>query len=245
VNIFGVNGKTEVVDTTSGDAAAGDVMQGRVAWVDGVAVTGSIATCALSPTSAVVPAGYYAATNLTQADADLAPGSIRAGVSIFGVTGTVYVIVARSGQTNTFQTGDDWYYRKGIQWPLPRFVVQVDTNVVLDALTGLMWARNANLGGSKSWSSAIDYCEALDYGGHTDWRLPNRRELMSLVSDGAFNPPLLADHPFNNVVGSFYWTGTSCFFDSTSAWIVSLYNGISDNKSKASSYYVWPVRGGQ
>jgi len=109
-----------------------------------------------------------------------------------------------------------------------------------------MWAHNANLPVVfKSWINAVDYCETLTHGGYSDWRLPNRRELLSLISDGAFNPPLPADHPFNNVVGNSYWTGTSFANDSTSAWIVNLYNGISDNKTKTSPYYVWPVRGGQ
>lgn len=40
VNIFGVIGKTEVVDTTSGTAAAADLRLGQKAWVDGVEITG-------------------------------------------------------------------------------------------------------------------------------------------------------------------------------------------------------------
>jgi hypothetical protein len=63
-----------------------------------------------------------------------------------------------------------------------RFTVQVNTNTVMDNLTGLVWARNANLGGTMTWSNALAYCESLTYGGHSDWRLPNRLELHSLIA---------------------------------------------------------------
>jgi hypothetical protein len=43
VTIFGVEGKTEVVDTSSGDAVAANVSMGKKAWVDGVEVTGRLA----------------------------------------------------------------------------------------------------------------------------------------------------------------------------------------------------------
>jgi hypothetical protein len=36
-----LNGKTEVVDTTTGDATAANVASGKKAWVDGVEVTGT------------------------------------------------------------------------------------------------------------------------------------------------------------------------------------------------------------
>ena len=81
--------------------------------------------------------------------------------------------VPKTGQTTSYQTGDDGTYQKGVTWPSPRFTVQGNTNTVIDNLTGLVWARNANLGGAMTWSNAIVYCEGLTYGGHSDWRLPN------------------------------------------------------------------------
>jgi hypothetical protein len=43
VNIFGVSGDINVVNTSSGDAAASDIKSGKIAWVDGGAVTGTMA----------------------------------------------------------------------------------------------------------------------------------------------------------------------------------------------------------
>ena len=75
----------------------------------------------------------------------------------------------------------------------------LDTNVVLDNLTGLMWTRNANLGGSRTWTNSITYCEALTNGGYEDWRLPSVRELQSLMDYGRDTPALPPGHPFANV----------------------------------------------
>jgi hypothetical protein len=41
VNLFGVSGAADVVNTTSGDAAPGDLAAGKKAWVDGVEITGT------------------------------------------------------------------------------------------------------------------------------------------------------------------------------------------------------------
>ena len=97
VNLFGVAGKTEVVDTTTGDAAAGDILSGKKAWVDGLERTGTIATRTLSGATQTVAAGYYAATTLSTVDADLVKGNIRAGVNLFGVAGKTEVVDTTTG----------------------------------------------------------------------------------------------------------------------------------------------------
>jgi len=88
VTIFGVAGKTEVVDTSSGDAVAADMKSGKKAWVDGVEVTGNIPTQTLSAASTTVSAGYYAATTLEAVDTDLTAANIKKDVNIFGVVGS-------------------------------------------------------------------------------------------------------------------------------------------------------------
>jgi len=50
VTILGVAGKTEVVDTTSGDAVTSDVLAGKKAWVDGSEVTGTRPTAPVPKT---------------------------------------------------------------------------------------------------------------------------------------------------------------------------------------------------
>ena len=98
VNIFGVAGDSNVVNTTSGDAVAGEIISGRVAWVDGQAITGSILTLTLSASTGTVAAGYYNATTLPTVESDLASGNIKVNVQVFGVTGS-YVGYPGTGWT--------------------------------------------------------------------------------------------------------------------------------------------------
>jgi hypothetical protein len=49
INIFGVAGDSNVVNTSSGDAGSGDILNGKKAWIDGSEVTGSL-TCPPAPT---------------------------------------------------------------------------------------------------------------------------------------------------------------------------------------------------
>ena len=92
VTIFGVAGNTNVVDTSSGDAAAGEILKDKKAWVDGNEVTGTLATQTLSPDSTTVAAGNYAATTLNAVDPDLATGNIKKDATIFGVVGKTEVV---------------------------------------------------------------------------------------------------------------------------------------------------------
>ena len=51
---------------------------------------------------------------------------------------------------------------------------------VADAATGLLWTQ-ADSGCGMVWEDALAYCENLDTAGRTDWRLPNAKELQSIV----------------------------------------------------------------
>ena len=51
--------------------------------------------------------------------------------------------VPKTGQVSSFVTGDDGDLRKGVSWPVPRFVDNLD-GTVTDNLTGLMWLQEGN-----------------------------------------------------------------------------------------------------
>lgn len=206
----------------------------------------------LSPAAASITAGYYGATNLTLVDTDLTGSNIATNVTIFGVAGTLSptpAAVPRTGQTNSYATKDDGFYQKGVALPTPRFTAGASgpaTNCVTDNLTGLVWSKNANIGGAMAWASAITYCEALDYGGQTDWRLPNAKELYSLVDLGRFNPALPTGHPFIGVqTGGYYASSSTCADNMGYVWFVDFYVLGVYSALKSGSFYVWPVRGGQ
>jgi hypothetical protein len=86
---------------------------------------------------------------------------------------------------------------------------------VEDRATGLVWAK-ADAGKSMDWSSALAYASAAEIAGHTDWRLPNAKELQSIVDYSrapgvtagadacAIDPIFAVTNP-----ESYYWTSTS------------------------------------
>ena len=232
--IFGVQGKTEVVDTTSGDALVGDLKSGKNAWVSGAEILGTMPTRTFSNT--VVQAGYYPATNFAVVDADLVAGNIKKGVKIFGVSGT-----------------NDPFRLEA------RYIENIN-GTVTDQATGLTWAKNANHGMMK-WTNAVAYIAGLNstnYLGRNDWRLPsvNRKdgpdgvttpaELNTLgrycaASTQPFTKP---DAPFLDVRSAYYWSRTTKDeAGSQSAWRVNMIDGSMNTGFKTSTHYVWPVCG--
>ena len=160
--------------------------------------------------------------------------------------------VEKTGQTETYATGDDGDLEKGLAWPNPRFTDNAD-GTVTDNLTGLIWLKNANCFGPKYWYDALvdsnsladGNCGLTDESVAGDWRLPNTKELQSLIDHGQYNPALSSSYPFTGVQSSeTYWTSTSCSYNQNSACVVDLYSGdMSTMGLKGFNYYVWPVRG--
>ena len=142
-------------------------------------------------------------------------------------------------------SGQDAEFQKGVPWPTPRF--QPREKVVIDRLSGLTWTRDANPNVYPlTWQEALAYVIEMNSNnvfGYTDWRLPNRRELRSLVSHQTSRPVLQEGHPFRNVFPSWYWTSTSAAINPAYAWYVSLDGGRMFYGGKWQSYLLWPVRG--
>jgi hypothetical protein len=132
----------------------------------------------------------------------------------------------------------------GAAWPNPRFSDHGD-GTVTDNLTGLMWTKDANIYGTRDWTQALSDCASCMEGSYDDWRLPNVRELQSLVDYGLCEPALPdGGTSFNNVQSLYYWSSTSSVYDfPNGAWIVRLAFGNVNNNVKWGNYYVWCVRG--
>ncbi|MEW6104350.1 MAG: DUF1566 domain-containing protein, partial [bacterium] len=168
-------------------------------------------------------------------------------IASLAYTGTIEL--PKTGQTTSYATGDDGDLEKGVSWPDPRFTIG-GNGTVTDNLTGLMWTRNANLAGARTWQGALDYVAGMNTGanpnyGYTDWRLPNRKELRSLIDYSKFNPALPSGHPFINVSSGVYWSSSSYAPNTGLAWIVPMYSGYFYAYYKSGSLYVWPVRSGR
>jgi hypothetical protein len=125
-----------------------------------------------------------------------------------------------------------------------------------DHLTDLVWSKDANAPGpaacnpatTKNWQAALDYVKCLNssrYLGFSDWRLPNRNELSSLVHYAQTNQAAwLSDLGFTGVQAAYYWSSSSRADSASDAWGVDLGDGDVDGDNKTYSQYIWPVRSG-
>ena len=160
---------------------------------------------------------------------------------------------ASGAPTSCAGTGQDGALQKGVSVS-PRFTDN-GNGTVKDNLTGLIWLKNANCFGFQAWAIALSNSNTLASGscGLTDgsvagaWRLPNVKELQSLIDFGQFFPALPPGSPFSGVLSGGYWSSTTDASIPANAWIVNLGAGDVANGPKSGGVQVplvWPVRGG-
>jgi len=111
------------------------------------------------------------------------------------------------------------YVRGNPEYGSNRFV-DLGNGIIHDAATGLMW-QQGDTGVGVDWEEALGYCESLTLGGYADWRLPNAKELQSIVdysrspatSGSAAIDPLFHCTPITNEAGQAdfgcYWSSTT------------------------------------
>lgn len=147
-------------------------------------------------------------------------------------------------------TGQDAEVDAGLEWPSPRFSDNGD-GTVTDHLTNLIWLKNADRFGEVTWKEALDKSKflaadggQLDDGSEAgDWRLPNVRELRSLLDYSQVAPMIPPDHPFDSVQNAIYWTSTTLASAPTLAWMTTMGIGPAVFDLKVNRSRMWPVRG--
>ena len=210
----------------------------------------TVGTEKLSPRVRMGSAGYALRADTIQGSSstdNLFPSSGNAGIGTTSpgeklevdgnikLSGVVTESLPKTGQTTSHRSGDDGSYQKGAQ-----VLVDNGDGTVTDSRTGLMWPKDGtgagyNSGVVKTWTPAIDWAEALNFAGHTDWRLPNINELKSFqeVTWGHYqNQPTVQ-----------YWSSTTCANGTSSALYIHFSSGGHSGYDKAGNYYVVAVRG--
>lgn len=175
-------------------------------------------------------------------------------------TGQTDCTDATGAAVSCASSGQDGEYQAGIA---PAYVDNGD-GTITDTITGLMWEKLSNDGSihdkdtQSSWSDGLAKIATLNstvFAGYTDWRMPNIRELETLVNFGRDFPTANAD--FNtacaggctvltcNCTRSFsHWTSTSYDTDKACAWSVDFSIGTRSGLPKTSLFHVRAVRGG-
>jgi alpha-tubulin suppressor-like RCC1 family protein len=137
--------------------------------------------------------------------------------------------------------------------PSSDFVVHGD-GTVTHSRTGLMWQRCA-LGQTRSgstctgtastvsWSGALTAARRSPTAGYTDWRLPNVKELQSIVEDRCYGPSV-NEGIFPSTDASDFWSSSSPSY-SSSALSISFIDGSTSYNNKSFAVRVRLVRAGQ
>ena len=131
--------------------------------------------------------------------------------------------------------------------PTAQFTLHAD-GTATDTATGLMWMR-CSLGqtwdGSTctgtatgyTWQAALQVTQEINSGtsnadndnaagfaGHTDWRLPNKNELASIVERRCWSPAINAA-VFQNTPSSWFWSSSPNANNTGGAWDVGFNDG--------------------
>src|SRR3989338_5468335 len=151
-----------------------------------------------------------------------------------------------AGNADSYGKSNYWYVQcvRGEGQTMTKNFTDNGNGTVTDNDTGLMWQKEDD-DVTRTWESAIIYCEGLSLGSYSDWRLPNIKELESITDATKDNPAIDTTYfPNTNSSSSLakYWSSTTYMNDSSSAWSVSYYSNIY-MYYKSYDYYVRCVRG--
>jgi hypothetical protein len=190
-------------------------------------------------------------------------------------------LLLKTGETTAYGTGSDGDLQRGAS---QSFTDNGD-GTITDNTTGLIWEKKDSLDNTPNpsdphdadntytWSGAsygstniMDgtittvFLAALNAGsgfaGHTDWRIPNRRELESLADLGLQLPAI--DPVFNSgcapgctvttcsctSVALHYWSSSTSTYHPVTAWLVYFVDGDVNSFDKDTTYLARAVRGG-
>jgi hypothetical protein len=138
---------------------------------------------------------------------------------------------------------------------------------ITDLNTHLMWEKKSWDGSIRDQSNRYTWADAFStfigglnagggFAGHTDWRLPNVKELQSIINYQNAGPAVSAAFNANCASGCtvttcsctqsyIYWSSTTYQLSPFTEWFVSFYDGLVTSTNKSfSTFYVRAVRGG-
>jgi len=162
-------------------------------------------------------------------DAQIASSTLYVGLTMMGDE-TMFGVNFADGRIKGYGTGPlpghtepkqfyVMFVRGADNYGINDFIDNQD-GTVTDNATGLMWTKDDD-GSGMVWHEALEYAENSVYAGYDDWRLPNVKELQSIVDytrapsvsnspaiDPVFNCTAITDEGGQSNY-PFYWSGTT------------------------------------
>ncbi|MBC8486878.1 MAG: DUF1566 domain-containing protein, partial [Bacteroidetes bacterium] len=161
-------------------------------------------------------------------DAQMASSNLYVGTTMMGDE-TMFGVNFADGRIKGYGTGPmpgqtedkQFYvmYVRGEEYGINYFEDNGD-GTITDNATGLMWTQDDD-GQGMLWKDALSYAENFDFADFDDWRLPNAKELQSIIDytrapsatnsaaiDSIFNCSEITDEG-GNLNYPFYWSGTT------------------------------------
>ena len=162
-------------------------------------------------------------------DAQMASSNLYVGTTMMGDE-TMFGVNFADGRIKGYPTGpmpgqseDKQFYVMYVRGNTDYGINDFEDNgngTITDHATGLMWIQNDD-GEGMVWENALSYAENFQFAGSSNWRLPNAKELQSIVDysrslqttnsaaiDPLFNCSTIIDEG-GEVNYPFYWTGTT------------------------------------
>lgn len=121
--------------------------------------------------------------------------------------------------------------------------------------TGLVWMRcslgqrwdGKTCGGeaaAHSWGAALQAAAGAEFAGHSDWRLPNKNELESIVEEACL-APAINERVFPAAPPTYFWSSSPYAGQDNGAWSVDFGYGTVNASIRSGGLQVRLVRGGR
>lgn len=166
---------------------------------------------------------HGATANERLIDAQYVTSSIYVSTTMGG-NATMFGVNFADGRIKGYPSGNQkkyyiLYVRDNTAYGINSFVDNGD-GTIIDSASGLMWMQSDN-GSAISWENALSYAEEFSFAGHTNWRLPDAKELQSIIdysrspattNSAAINPIFNCTQITNEAAAvdyGYYWSSTT------------------------------------
>jgi hypothetical protein len=159
--------------------------------------------------------------------------------SMYRNNSTSYNLQFTNGTVSYHNNNNNYYVRCVRGTSTTRSFTDNSDSTVNDTKTGLVWQQTSS--SKMTWESALNLCEGLTLGSQSDWRLPNIKELGSIVDVSEYNPTI-DNTAFPSTYSDEYWSSSPA--SSNDRYGINFKYGSIFIEPLSMTYYVRCVRGG-